>query len=63
MGPPGREGYEIRWDPAIYDDPEDDLRTHLEWLRNNIGIDLRKDKTTYAFFSHACNGRSLCGPS
>ena len=48
-------GFELIYDPAIYDDKSDFYTIYLDWLKER-GVDLLKDRVKIAPFAHAANG-------
>lgn len=52
----GSNGVKLEYSSNMYNDNEDFLVTYLAWLKDYIGIDLRKDIITIDHFAHSCNG-------
>lgn len=56
MTTPNAHGVYLRYSPALYADSEEFYTVYLNWLKNEVGIDLLTDKVSIAPFAHSCNG-------
>ncbi|OOR98792.1 FAD-binding dehydrogenase [Haemophilus paracuniculus] len=46
----------LHYDSAIYQDQTEFYRVYLQWLSQEVGIDLVRDPIAIAPFAHSCNG-------
>lgn len=53
---PNEQGVYLTYSPALYEDEEAFYQIYLNWLKNEIGIDLIKDTIAIKPFAHSCNG-------
>lgn len=53
---PNEKGVYLTYSPALYQDNEEFYKVYLHWLKNEVGIDLIKDKIAIKPFAHSCNG-------
>lgn len=49
-------GVKLKYSEDLYKDKEEFYRVYLNWLKNDIGIDLLKDEAVITHFAHSCNG-------
>lgn len=50
------EGVSIKYSKELYEDKEEFYIVYLDWLKNDMGIDLLKDNIIISHFAHSCNG-------
>ncbi|PJG85672.1 FAD-binding protein [Conservatibacter flavescens] len=53
---PEEKGVYLRYSPMLYQDQEAFYQVYLQWLKNEVGIDLLQEKIAIAPFAHSCNG-------
>ncbi|WGE58038.1 FAD-binding protein [Actinobacillus equuli] len=53
---PQQKGIYLHYTPELYQDKQEFYTVYLNWLRQEVGIDLVKDKIAIAPFAHSCNG-------
>lgn len=53
---PAEKGIYLHYSPALYQDNEEFYRVYLQWLDQDVGINLLRDKIAIAPFAHSCNG-------
>lgn len=53
---PDQKGVYLHYSPALYQDKEEFYTVYLNWLKNEVGIDLCQDRVAIAPFAHSCNG-------
>lgn len=53
---PEEKGIYLRYSPKLYEDTEEFYTVYLNWLKNEVGIDLVQDKIAIKPFAHSCNG-------
>ncbi|WP_150538822.1 FAD-binding protein [Actinobacillus vicugnae] len=53
---PQQKGIYLHYSPELYQDQQEFYTVYLHWLRQEIGIDLLKEKIAIAPFAHSCNG-------
>lgn len=53
---PEEKGVYLHYSPALYEDKEEFYTVYLNWLKNEVGIDLVQDRVAIAPFAHSCNG-------
>lgn len=53
---PDENGVYLHYSPALYQDNEAFYRVYLQWLEQEVGINLLRDKVAIAPFAHSCNG-------
>lgn len=53
---PAEKGVYLHYSPALYEDQEEFYTVYLNWLENEVGINLVRDKVAIAPFAHSCNG-------
>lgn len=53
---PQQQGVYLQYAEALYQDESEFYRVYLAWLKEEVGIDLRRDKIAIAPFAHSCNG-------
>ena len=49
-------GVKLKYSEDLYKNEEEFYRVYLNWLKNDIGIDLLKDEAVITHFAHSCNG-------
>ncbi|QIW16342.1 fumarate reductase [Pasteurellaceae bacterium RH1A] len=52
----GHEAVYLTYSPELYQDQTEFYRVYLNWLKQEVGIDLLKDRVAIAPFAHSCNG-------
>ncbi|WP_301098755.1 FAD-binding protein [Otariodibacter sp.] len=57
------EGVKLKFNKELYDDKEEFYEVYLNWLKNEMGIDLLKDDVVITHFAHSCNGGIKIGTS
>ncbi|WP_028331131.1 FAD-binding protein [Brachyspira alvinipulli] len=50
------EGVKLKYSEDLYKDKEEFYTVYLNWLKNEMNIDLLKDETVITHFAHSCNG-------
>lgn len=50
------EGVILKYSKELYENREEFYTVYLNWLKNEMGIDLLKDETLITHFAHSCNG-------
>lgn len=50
------EGVIFKFTKELYENQEEFYTVYLNWLKNEIGIDLLKDEINISHFAHSCNG-------
>ena len=50
------EGVSIKYSKELYENKEEFYTVYLDWLKNDMGIDLLKDNIVISHFAHSCNG-------
>ncbi|QLB14513.1 fumarate reductase [Mannheimia granulomatis] len=53
---PSEKGIYLKYSPKLYEDKEEFYTVYLSWLKNEVGIDLVKNKIAIKPFAHSCNG-------
>ncbi|HDL3276734.1 TPA: FAD-binding protein, partial [Mannheimia haemolytica] len=53
---PHEKGIYLKYSPKLYEDTEEFYTVYLNWLKNEVGIDLVQDKIAIKPFAHSCNG-------
>lgn len=53
---PQEKAVYLHYSPALYEDNEEFYTVYLSWLKQDVGIDLLRDKIAIAPFAHSCNG-------
>lgn len=53
---PNEKGIYLKYSPKLYEDKEEFYTVYLNWLKNEVGIDLVRDKIAIKPFAHSCNG-------
>ncbi|MEG9481117.1 FAD-binding protein [Mannheimia sp. HC-2023] len=53
---PNEKGIYLKYSPKLYADTEEFYTVYLNWLKNEVGIDLVKDRIAIKPFAHSCNG-------
>ncbi|QLB21305.1 fumarate reductase [Vespertiliibacter pulmonis] len=56
MKNPQEKGIYLHYSNAIYQDKSEFYTVYLDWLKNDVGIDLLKEPIAIAPFAHSCNG-------
>ncbi|MBW5409541.1 FAD-binding protein [Brachyspira hampsonii] len=49
-------GVRLKYSEDLYKDKEEFYTVYLDWLKNEMNIDLLKDETLITHFAHSCNG-------
>jgi fumarate reductase (CoM/CoB) subunit A len=52
----GSDGVRLTFSPALYDDRTEFYTIYLDWLKQQMGIDMCADEICVAPFAHSCNG-------
>ena len=50
------EGVKLKYSEDLYKNQEEFYTVYLNWLKNEMNIDLLKDETVITHFAHSCNG-------
>ncbi|QLB16571.1 fumarate reductase [Mannheimia varigena] len=53
---PSEKGIFLKYSQALYEDKEEFYTVYLNWLKNEVGINLVKDRIAIKPFAHSCNG-------
>lgn len=53
---PAEKGIYLKYSPKLYEDQEEFYTVYLNWLKQEVGIDLLKDQVAIKPFAHSCNG-------
>ncbi len=53
---PDAKGFYLKFSAELYANQEEFYRVYLNWLEQEIGLHLLKDKIAIAPFAHSCNG-------
>lgn len=53
---PDEKGVYLHYSPELYQDQEAFYQVYLQWLEQDVGINLLRDKVAIAPFAHSCNG-------
>ncbi len=53
---PQEKGIYLHYSAALYQDPQEFYTVYLSWLKQEVGIDLCRDRIAIAPFAHSCNG-------
>ncbi|KAE9539287.1 FAD-binding protein [Ursidibacter maritimus] len=53
---PQEKGVYLHYSADLYQDQEEFYTVYLNWLNNEVGIHLLRDKVAIAPFAHSCNG-------
>ncbi|OOR99072.1 FAD-binding dehydrogenase [Canicola haemoglobinophilus] len=49
-------GTKLKFNKELYENEEEFYKVYLNWLKDDIGIDLLKDEIVITHFAHSCNG-------
>lgn len=55
----GSDGVRLSFSPALYEERSAFYAVYLDWLREEMGIDMCRDEVRVAPFGHSCNGGIL----